>query len=172
MGRCLLVANQTLGGVELDRLVRDRLDRGSDHFYVVAPRTRVSNELKTYSGGFGVYEGMSRDQIRVTNERAIRNFEAALDEADRRARHRLDQMIARIREAGGHAAGEVGVDDPLEATGEVLAVQGTFDEIIVSTLPVGLSRWVRRDVPRRIARMARVPVTTVSVGAVLAEPSG
>jgi hypothetical protein len=36
-----------------------------------------------------------------------------------------------------------------------------FDEIIISTLPATLSRWLKLDAPSRIARMTQVPVTHV-----------
>jgi hypothetical protein len=53
----------------------------------------------------------------------------------------------------------------VEAAKEVLERHSAFDEIIVSTLPAGLSRWVKKDVPRRIARLTGVPVTTVEAKA-------
>jgi hypothetical protein len=161
MGRCLIVANQTLGGEALDRAVRDCISRDVRGFYIVVPRTKARDELETYKGGFGVYEGMASGQIRAFRETAARDHQAAVAEARRRARQRLDQMIVSIRTAGGRAGGEVGVADPVEATKAVLERRGVFDEIIVSTLPAGASRWVKRNVPRRIARLTDVPVTTV-----------
>jgi hypothetical protein len=38
----------------------------------------------------------------------------------------------------------------------------SFDEVIVSTLPTTISRWLRQDLPRRIERKVSVPVTTVT----------
>ncbi|MGY1622082.1 hypothetical protein ACI789_07810 [Geodermatophilus sp. SYSU D00965] len=35
------------------------------------------------------------------------------------------------------------------------------DAVIVSTLPLGLSRWLRRDLPGRLERAARLPVEHV-----------
>jgi hypothetical protein len=165
MGRCLIVANQTLGGDALDRAVRDCISRDVAVFYIVVPRTKVKDELAIWTGGFRIDEGMPPDQIRAFRDRAARDHEVAVAEARRRARQRLDHMIDRIRTASGEAEGEVGVDDPVEATKEVLERQGAFDEIIVSTLPVGLSRWVKLDVAHRIARLTDVPVTTVEAEA-------
>jgi nucleotide-binding universal stress UspA family protein len=165
MGRCLIVANQTLGGEALDRSVRDCINRDVNVFYVVVPMTEVKDESETWSGGFGVYDNMSSDQIRAFQQAAARDHEAAVAEARRRTRQRLDQMIEKIQTAGGQAEGEIGVDDPLEATKEVLERHEAFDEIIVSTLPAGLSRWVKMDVPHRIARLTDVPVTTVEAEA-------
>ena len=62
--------------------------------------------------------------------------------------------------AGGHVEGLVGDTDPF------VAVQGAFertpfDEIIVSTLPTHVSRWLRMDLPARVRRLG-VPVTVVT----------
>jgi hypothetical protein len=53
----------------------------------------------------------------------------------------------------------VGSHDPLAAVEDALNLRG-FDEVIVSTLGTRASRWLRFDLPRRIARLG-VPVTTV-----------
>jgi hypothetical protein len=103
------------------------------------------------------------NQIRAIRESAARDHQAAVAEVRRRAWQRLDEMIVSIRTAGGQAGGEVGVADPVQATKAVLERRGAFDEIIVSTLPAGASRWVKRDVPHRIAGLTDVPVTTVEV---------
>jgi hypothetical protein len=36
-----------------------------------------------------------------------------------------------------------------------------FDEIIVTTLPRHVSRWLRADLPRQAERRFRLPVTTI-----------
>ena len=167
-GRCLIVANQTLGGGALERAVKDSVSRGVGLFYVVVPTIASRDEAMDWSGGFAVGDEVSPTSTRAAaeeNERrlaeAARRREAVLAEARNRAEERLEQMIERIQLDGGQAAGEVGADDPLEATRAVLAHQAPFDEIIVSTLPRRLSRWLRLDLPARIGRLARVPVTTV-----------
>jgi hypothetical protein len=53
------------------------------------------------------------------------------------------------------------VQDPVAAVGHCLKAQG-YDEIIVSTLPKTVSRWLHQDVPHRIARKYKIPVTTVT----------
>jgi hypothetical protein len=49
--------------------------------------------------------------------------------------------------------------DPIDAIEETLQ-DGDFDEIILSTLPRSVSRWLHIDLPSRVARLG-VPVTTV-----------
>src|SRR4051812_28661488 len=61
--------------------------------------------------------------------------------------------------AGSTVDAIVGSHDPLAAVEDALNLIG-FDEVIVSTLGTRVSRWLRFDLPRRIARLG-VPVTTV-----------
>jgi hypothetical protein len=49
--------------------------------------------------------------------------------------------------------------DPMDAIEETLH-DGDFDEIILSTLPRSVSRWLHIDLPRRVAHLG-LPVTTV-----------
>src|SRR4051812_21854473 len=61
--------------------------------------------------------------------------------------------------AGPNGDSNVGAHEPVAAGGDALNLPG-FDEVIVSTLGTRASRWLRFDLPRRIARLG-VPVTTV-----------
>jgi hypothetical protein len=49
--------------------------------------------------------------------------------------------------------------DPMEAIEEAL-VADEFDEIILSTLPRSISRWLHVDLPHRVAHLG-LPLTTV-----------
>ena len=49
--------------------------------------------------------------------------------------------------------------DPMDAIEETLH-DGDFDEIIISTLPRSVSRWLHVDLPRRVGHLG-LPVTTV-----------
>ena len=51
--------------------------------------------------------------------------------------------------------------DPVSAVRDALRGR-EVDEIIVSTLPRGLSRWLGEDVPSRLRDSVRVPVTVVT----------
>lgn len=62
--------------------------------------------------------------------------------------------------AGGHVRGVLGATDPLEAVRET-ASREQFDEVIVSTLPAHISRWLRLDLPHRIEQLG-LPVTVVT----------
>lgn len=71
---------------------------------------------------------------------------------------RLLAALSRMRAAGIEAEGMLGDTDAVVAVQEVWNPR-IYDEIIVSTLPAGVSRWLGFDVPRRIARLTDAPVT-------------
>jgi len=62
--------------------------------------------------------------------------------------------------AGSPVGGMVGSHDPLAAVEDALNLRG-FDEAIISTLPARVSRWLRLDLPHKVAGMG-IPVRTVS----------
>lgn len=159
MSRYLIVANQTLGGERLDKTVRERIERGDGDFHVLVPMTPPHHE-SGWSGGFAAYEGMSAEEARQWFEQDNQRRTAMMESARSLAETRLTQMIQSIESAGGRAEGTVCAADPIDAVKEV-AGEGSFDEVIISTLPRRLSRWLKRDLPSRVARATRAPVTTV-----------
>jgi hypothetical protein len=75
--------------------------------------------------------------------------------------HTLELALPLLEEAaGGHVEGLVGDSEPYVAVRDLLKTR-QFDEVIVSTLPARVSRWLRRDVPHQI-RSLGVPVTVVT----------
>jgi hypothetical protein len=73
---------------------------------------------------------------------------------------RLDRAVQGLREVGVPVEGVVGDPDPM------LAVQDTwdprrYDEVIVATLPTGVSRWMAADLPHRVERFTGARVTHV-----------
>ena len=140
MRRYLVVANQTLGGEHLEIKVRECLAAGPCEFHLVVPATPPQDHATWVEG-----------------------------EAKVLARERLDTALTRFRKLGARADGEVGDARPLGAIGDALR-HADFDEIILSTLPPGPSRWLRMDLPHRVDRQfgilvshvidERVPITT------------
>ncbi len=160
MSRYLIVANQTLGGERLDKTVQERIERGDGDFHVLVPMTPPPHHETEWSGGFAAYEGMSADEARQWFEQDNQRRAAMMESARSLAEKRLLQMIQRIESAGGRAEGTVCDADPIDAVKEV-AREGSFDEVIISTLPRRLSRWLKMDLPSRVARVTHAPVTTV-----------
>jgi hypothetical protein len=79
-----------------------------------------------------------------------------VDEAKRRLAHALPLLS---RAAGSPVQGMIGSHDPLAAVQDALNLHG-FDEILLCTLPLRISRWLHIDLPRKVAALA-VPLTTV-----------
>ncbi|MGI9099194.1 MAG: hypothetical protein ACR2H2_12035 [Solirubrobacteraceae bacterium] len=76
----------------------------------------------------------------------------------------LEQAVQQLREAGVPVEGVVGDSDPM------LAVQDAwdprrFDEVIVATLPTGVSRWMAADLPHRVERFTAARVTHIVAAA-------
>jgi hypothetical protein len=77
------------------------------------------------------------------------------------ATQRLEDAMRDLKARGLDVeSGETGDVSPVRAIGDVL-LRDPFDEIILSTLPPGPSRWLHQDVPHRVARMYKVPLTHV-----------
>ena len=128
----LIVANQTLSSPTLMAAVQERSVEGDAHFHVVVPATPITHAL-------------------TWDEK----------EAEAAAAERLTAVLGRLQAMGADAAGEVGCADPVAATQDALRGQ-EVDEIILSTLPSGVSRWLGQDVPARLRRSVSVPVTVVT----------
>jgi len=132
MSTYLIVANQTLGSPTLAATVAERLARGDASFHVVVPATPISH-------------GLTWDET----------------EARAAAEERLRQVVARLHELGADATGEVGSSDPVAAIRDALR-RFEADEVILSTLPPGISRWLGLDIPSQLRKSTDVPVTVVT----------
>lgn len=136
MARILVVANQTLGGEELLALLRDRAEAGGT-LHVIVPASHDPASWRSHD-------------------------EWSDEEA---ARARLAIAETTFGSLGFDVTGEIGDASPVQAVGDVLRQSEPFDEIVVSTLPPGPSRWLRMDVASRIQRAHDVAVTHVAAHA-------
>lgn len=75
---------------------------------------------------------------------------------------RADRAAARLREADLKLDEViVGDPDPVAAVGDVLHAR-EFDEVVVSVLPRGISRWLALGLPARLRRCLDLPVIQVT----------
>ncbi len=127
----LVVANQTLGGAQLLDAVEERMRAGECAFHVVVPASRPHGTAVWTEG-----------------------------EAKAHAAEQLETALRRFREVGAQVTGEVGDPSPVAAATDAL-LGHDFDEILVSTLPLGVSRWLRQDVVHRLRRAQSLPVVHI-----------
>ena len=128
----LIVANRTAAGPELLDAIRERALEAAASFHLVVP-----------ASPHGLH-------------RVVDPEVAGRAEAQQRLETALPELSAA---AGGVVTGHVGDSDPLAAIHDAVFVRG-FDEIIVSTLPRRLSRWLHIDLPSK-ARALGLPLRHV-----------
>jgi len=130
--RVLVVANQTAATPGLLEAVRVRAERGPARFHLVVPRRP---------------HGLDR----------VLDPDSASDEE---ARSVLTEALPRLSDAAGsEVTGSVGDPEPLMAIQDSIHL-GNYDEIIISTLPPRLSRWLHVDLVSK-TRGLGLPVTHV-----------
>jgi hypothetical protein len=128
----LVVANQTAATSGLLDAVRERAQRGPARFHLVVPR---------------LAHGMHR---------FVDPQDASTEEAERA----LATALPKLSEAAGQeVTGSIGDPEPLMAIQDAVNL-GRYDEIIISTLPLGISRWLKLDLISK-ARGLGLPVTHV-----------
>jgi hypothetical protein len=128
----LVVAHQTAATDALLDVVRERSQRGPARFHLVVPRRP---------------HGMHKvvDPVEADEHEA----QVVLDDALPKLSHA----------AGTEVTGSVGDPEPLMAIEDAVNL-GDYDEIIISTLPLGISRWLKLDIVSK-ARALGLPVTHV-----------
>jgi hypothetical protein len=118
---------------------------------IVANRTAATQRLLNAVEGRAA-EGPCTFTLLVPDVAHVRDADWTLDTA-----RRLLSNAARAP-VGGLAGGP----DPFEAVREAVAT-GEFDEIVISTLPRGVSKWLRRDLVTRVRGLG-LPVTSIIPG--------
>ena len=129
--KVLVVANRTAGSTELLDALRERAEAGDAQFHLVVPASP-----RGASWAFDMHSGHDA------------------------AEHDLEGALERMRGLGIEIDGEVGDPDPVAAVSDS-AHAGSYDEVIVSTLPKHLSKWLKLDVARKIAHATGLPVKHV-----------
>jgi GABA permease len=130
----------------LNDTIAERAAGGSCEFYVLVPEP-LSHKRAAMEGAEFNDPTLDRDRTGMSGADLAREYLYA--ELDRLHRARLE------------ATGEVCDSDPVEPA-KALVAKRTFDEIIMSTLHAGISRWLHLDVPSRLQRAVTVPVTVLT----------
>ena len=132
MQSVLVVANRTSASPTLLEAVQRRAGQGPCTFTLLVPRTPHGLHRVVDPEDHGHAEALA----------TIEQARPLLMEA-----------------AGGPVLAIVGSHDPLAAVEDALNA-GRYDEVIISTLPRRLSRWLHVDLPRKVAGLG-LPVETV-----------
>ena len=83
------------------------------------------------------------------------------DQEESEAQTVLDLALPLLEEAvRAPVEGLIGDPEPLNAIHDAVNIHG-FDEIILSTLPARVSKWLRLDLPHKVAGLG-LPVTTIT----------
>jgi len=132
--RVLVVAHKTAATPALIDAVRERAERGPATFTLLVPNATHGLEAILDSGNHD-----ETDEAQTVIELAIPLLEEA---------------------AGATVDGMVGDPSPMNAIQDAINLHG-FDEVIISTLPARVSKWLKLDLPSKITGLG-LPVTTVT----------
>jgi hypothetical protein len=133
--RVLVVAHKTAATPALIEAIRERAARGGATFTLLVP--------KTVHGVAKVADPEDVDQSE--------------------AQEVLDLALPLLSEAAGSEVdGIVGDPNPMNAIQDAINLRG-FDEVIISTLSGRVSKWLKLDLPSKVAGLG-LPVTTVTAG--------
>jgi hypothetical protein len=132
--RVLVVANRTAATPALMEAVRERAQRGPASFTLLVP-----------SSAHGLHQLVDPE-----------------DQGQSEAEGTIELAIPLLEEAAGKPVEPmIGVHEPLAAIQDAINLHGPFDELIISTLPTRVSKWLRLDLPHKAAGLG-LPVTTVT----------
>ena len=132
MSKILVVANKTAATPALIEAVRERAARGPVTFTLLVPNT-----------AHGLHRLVDPE-----------------DQADTEAQTTIELAVPLLEKAaGGPVESMIGDPEPLAAIQDAINLNG-FDELIISTLPQRVSKWLKLDLPSKVAGLG-LPVTTV-----------
>ena len=136
MKEILVVANQTAESDELLGALKARSDEGECEFTLLVPATP---------------HGVS--------------WAADMFAGKQEAEDHLQAMVKRLRDIGLPVKeAKVGDPDALAAIQDVCNFD-SYDEVIVSTLPLHLSKWLKLDLPHKVEHATGLPVLHVEASA-------
>ena len=72
----------------------------------------------------------------------------------------LEAALERLRAEGLEVDGAIGDHDPIGAVHDAWDPL-KYDEVVISTLPTGASKWLQVDLPHRVEKLTGVQVTHV-----------
>jgi hypothetical protein len=131
--RVLIVAHKTAATPALIQAVRDRAQRGACTFTLLVP-----------NAAHGLHKVVDPEDQDAGEAQTV-----------------LDLALPLLEDAaGGPVEGMVGDPNPMNAVQDAINLHG-FDEVILSTLPTRVSRWLKLDLPSKIGGLG-LPVTTVT----------
>ena len=131
--RVLVVAHKTAATPALLDAVRERAARGPAKFTLLVPNP-----------AHGLHALVDPEDVELREgERVLELAIPLLEEA-----------------AGAPVDGMVGDPSPMNAIQDAINMHG-FDEVIISTLPARVSKWLKLDLPSKVGGLG-LPVTTVT----------
>ena len=147
MRRVLVVANRTVGGAELAAAIGERIAAGPCEFHLAraGPADAADRHRRRVLGDGG--RASCRRCRAPTSARSPSNGCASGWSGCAASAPTVD--------------GEVGDTDAVRAVKTAIEA-APVDEIIISTLPTTISRWLRQDLPHRVERKFTLPVTVVT----------
>jgi len=130
------------------------------HVLIVAHKTTSSKQLLS-----AVKEQAARESCRFTllvpaTPHGLHRVVDPEDHGRAEARRAIEAALPALQAAaGGSVRTIVGSHDPLAAVEDAINL-GRFDAVIISTLPARVSRWLRLDLPHKVAGLG-LPVTHI-----------
>jgi hypothetical protein len=122
---------------------------------VIANRTVESPEIRD-----AIVDRAAAGPVHVTLVAPVSSGAGSVRARGMETAQRLERAVQGLTEAGVPVEGIVGDSDPMVAVQDVWDPR-RFDEVVVVTLPTGVSRWMAADLPHRVERLTAARVTHV-----------